>query len=628
MEVIKSTGFGLPSLRSNATQIVVISSFLQFVVFTQSIPILALILLLILGSFVFTFQTSFVSRLLLSFVTVFGSFVSILLFFGVLSLNTLSDQKVATIFISTFSLVITILAIIRTKQKKIDFALNFKEQIYLSGLIFLLPFFGLAWFRPDEERNLWAFIGWDRSGQHLAQIIDLNAKGTFYYEFPGTLYPRAMHSVLAQFNALRLTPSITPQQRVNQTFEILIWCEWLGAILTLLLLLLIFRQLAVKLKVSAFFQTCGSLLIGWIYCSDQFLLVPLQYGWSASIVGAYLCLLAAWGFLEIQKSLYKFMFLSAIGMLTAHTWTLVLPFVGFLQIVVLIQFLLSKSELDRRKLLWMTLTIFAEVLSVLPLALVTFNEYANPTAFNAQNYVPIFFLPLQIALMIFSILIANRLRLIDKQGSYLYFWAVSLGLASTYLFAVRIESPLIQLYYYPAKILWTYLLLLVPICIVSIVYFLQKLLGKLNSNNKVMIGILLLALIGASSYSAKFSWVAFSSKNLLNSTLGNSMVFPAENKMLLQNLEILDKKGSIVIWNADGFDYVNSYWLILSGHPTISPFDANSQNYQQLCQYLMDREDTLLVGRDREVLLLVRERCEFVGEIQFYDKDLRRLFRI
>jgi hypothetical protein len=628
MEMIKFKGFGMPSLRSYTTQIVVISAFLQFLVYTQSIPILAIMLLLFLGSFVFTFQASFVSRLLLSFVTVFGSFVSILLFFGVLGLNTLSDQKVATVFISTFSLVITFLAIIRTKQKKVDFVLDFKEQGYLSGFIFLLPFFSLAWFRPYEERNLWAYIGWDRSGQHLAQIIDLNARGAFYYEFPGTLYPRAMHSFLAQFNALTLTPSISPQQRVNQTFEILIWCEWLGAILTLLLLLLIFRQLAIKLKVPAFFQICGSLVIGWIYCSDQFLLVPFLHGWSASIVGAWLCLLAAWGFLEIQTPLYKFMFLSAIGMLTAHTWTLVLPFVGFLQVVVLIQILLSKSQVDRRKLIWVTLTIFAEVLSVLPLALATFNEYANTTAFNAENYVPIFFLPLQIALMICSIVIANRLRLYDKQGSYLYFWAVSLGLASTYLFAVSIDSPLIQLYYYPAKLLWTYLLLLVPICVVSIVYFLRNFLGNLNSKNKVAIGFLLFTLIGTSFYSAKFSWVTFSSKYLIDSTLGNSLVFPAENKMLLQNLEILNRKGSIVIWNADGFDYVHSYWLILSGHPTISPFNANNQNYPQLCQYLMDRKDTLLVGRDREVLLLIGERCKFVGEIQFYDKDLNRLLRL
>jgi hypothetical protein len=628
MEIIKSKGSSLPSFRSNTTQIMVISASLQFVIFNLSVPILALILLLVLGTYVFTFQTSFVSRLLLSFVTIFGSFVSILLVFGILGLNTLSNQKIATIFISTLSLALTFLATIRTKQKKINFALNFKGQTYLSGFIFLLPFLFLAWFRPYENRNLWAYIGWDRSGQHLAQVLDLNAKGTFYYEFPGTLYPRAMHSVLAQFNALTITPTVSPQQRINQAFGLLIWVEWLGAILTLLLLLLIFQHIAIKLKIRPFSIACGSLLIGWIYSSDQFLLVPFNHGWSASIVGAWLCLLAAWGFLVFKENSYKFIFLSAISMLTAHTWTLVLPFVGVLQFFVLVQFLGSKIGFSRKKLVLILFTIFAEILALLPLVLVTFSEFANTDSFNAKNYVPLFYLPLQIVLIISSILIVNRLRHNDNQSSYLLIWAVSLGIVSTYLFAVSIESPLIKLYYYPAKLLWTYLLLLVPFCVVSIVYFSRKILNFLDSTNRIAAGFLILSLFGATAYSAKFSWVTFSGNNLVNSTLGSSLVFPYENKVLLQNLDILNKNRSIVIWNADGFDYVNSYWLILSGHPTISPFDANDQNYQQLCQFLRDRKDTLLVGRDREVLLFVREECEFVGEVLFYNKDFRRLLKI
>jgi hypothetical protein len=295
LEIVKNSK--LPNLKSNLTQIIIIALSLQFVIFYVSVPVLALILLLVLNSYLFTFQTSFISRLTLSFLTVFGFFVTILLVFGILGLNTLSNQKGATVFVSFLNLAITYLAIIRTRHKKINFVFNLREQTYLSGFIFFLSFFFLAWFRHYENRNLWAFIGWDRSGQHLAQIIDLNAKGIFYYEFPETLYPRAIHSVLAQFNALTITPSISPQQRINQAFELLIWAEWLGAFLTLLLLLLIFRQIAAKLKIRPFSLTCGSLLIGWIYSSDQFLLVPFYHGWSASIAGAWLCLLAAWVFL-------------------------------------------------------------------------------------------------------------------------------------------------------------------------------------------------------------------------------------------------------------------------------------------------------------------------------------------
>ena len=379
------------------------------------------------------------------------------------------------------------------------------------------------------------------------------------------------------------------------------------------------------MKIRPFSLTCGSLLIGWIYSSDQFLLVPFYHGWSASIAGAWLCLLAAWVFLVTKEASGKFILLSIVSVLTAHTWTLVLPFVGMLQILALIQFFRSRLEFSRKKLVLILLTILVEILTILPLALITFNEYANPTAFNAENFVPVFFLPLQISLIIFSILIGKRLRLHDNQGSYLYFWAASIGIVSTYIFAIRIESPLIQLYYYPAKLLWTYLLLLVPISIASLLYFTRRLLVMLEANSKLAMGFLLIALFSATTYSAQFSWATFSSKNYLNSSMGNSFIYPSENKILLQGLEILNKEGSVVIWNADGFDYVNSYWLILSGHLTVSPFVANEQNYPQLCQYLRDHRDTLLVGRDRKVLLLIRERCEFVGEVLFYDTDLRRL---
>lgn len=583
-----------------------------------ALPIFAVLMFTLIGTFLLSDNITLDKRLVFSFVLNFAAVTFILLILGIKRIKTFSDEHDSFVFLTILNIIVSTSAFIVQKKKNIV-EISFKEsKNYLAGSLFFIPFVVLAWFRNDSNRNSWALVGWDHSGQHLAQIIDLNSRGSFFYEQETTLYPRAIHSYIAQFNALRLSPDSLPEKKLNNAFEMLIAFDWIGSILALVLLLLIFKELSEKLKFSRTKVIVGSLLIGWIYSSDQFLLWPLIYGWSSSLVVAWLCLAAVYGHIIIESTRTKFLFLCLIGYLVVHSWTLVFPFILTLQFAAMIQIYRDrKASKLRKSFVMVSLGIFLEATAILPVVFATIGVYNSASSFSAKNFVPEFFQPLLFVIIISSVILFFKLHTVSLLRSRIYIAAVLINIATVYVFAIMIDSPLNQLYYYPAKLLWNYLLLLVPFVAIFLLYSLKNI--AFEKHGTIMIFTSCIILFSISLFSAKNSWNSFANTKLIKSS--DYLLYPTANKKILQESGLLNYPGPIVIWNKDGYDPISAYWVILSGHPTISPFDANDSISKTVCQFFSDNPNTTLVSRNLVALSEIRNTCQFTGRSLVFNSE-------
>ena len=601
---------------------IIIVSLLIELFYLFSLPFYAVLGLIVLGTFIFTSFTSLASRILFSFFLLFSSTVEILLILGLFRIQTMASRQSALIFLTCINIAVTIFSFRAAKNMTIKFNLKNIIPDYLFGFIFFIIFFISANFRPSRSRNLWAFAGWDHSGQHLAQIVDLNIKGSLYYDaLNGTLYPRAIHAFIAQFNALLFTIHISPQTRLNSAFNILVLMDWLGSGLTLLLLLVIYKYIVDSFHTSRLTLVIGSLLVGWVYSSDQFLLLPMHFGWSASIAGVWVVLYGIYGFLCVTNIYARVLLLSLTSVLIINTWTLLFPLVFLLQLFALKKIIVKKSRLSiLKRSAFLVFCLTLELVGSVPLILQTFGKYANTSSFAAKDYVPTFFLLLEIGILWGTGIFLWKLRHRNQKEIRFYVLVVLGFILVTYGFALVINSPLLDLYYYPAKLLWTLLLLLIPVCIVAFILPINKYLKNFSFKGTSL--FILSVLLFSTCFSSQLSWCDFTNTNIFKNA--NFRAYPIEDKEILQNISLLNHVGPVVIWNDDRFDYVNSYWLVLSGHLTISPFDANNEDKTKLCFFLSANPNTFLISRKLEQLNQIESNCKFRGQSFLFKSRLQK----
>jgi hypothetical protein len=573
-----------------------------------SSPKIALSMSILLCAIAFRFlSSSYLVSLVLSF-TVFMSTISLLLFFlGSVGIESLAHSNQAVFFILPLNVFFLTCGILGDRFKLIEKKVLRDFKCLSPGIIFPGVFFLIAQAGYKGVKNVWAFIGWDHSGQHLAQIVDLNARGTFYYSADqDVLYPRAFHAVAAQFNALGLNQSVSVQDKLNDAFSILIYFDWVGSLVSLICLLLVFYYFARFFKFSNIYISLGALIVGWIYSSDQFLLWSLYYGWSASLAGSWQLLTLVVTFLYTSNPATRLILCGLLTILVAHSWTILLPFFIFIQLYVIWQLYKSRT-LRASNLLFVLGGIFIlQFSSIFPLALQTFTAYSSSDSFFANNYVPTFHPTLEFFLIssLFYLLSKKNKKRLSQESVFLA-KSILLSIIIVYLYAIYIGSPLVQLYYYPAKLLWTFLIVLVPILSLVVVVFLQyifrwrlKIWGFFS---------ILVALSAGSTVVSPGSINVFSSRNLISTD--TLRIFPTENAELLLNSDILNTPGPLVIWHQDGFDYVNAYWSILSGHKSVNPLEANSQDVAVLCNFLKANPGGTFVSKNRLLVQDILRNC-------------------
>lgn len=577
-----------------------IFAFVEILIFNDKLFIATIIFFFTIFGILRKFHDIYTSTIL-TFIFYNTYTFTVLLVLGKIDLTTLNNYDHQKIFLAISNFFIFVVYLLLSPGRQNRVTRFHKETIY--GLCWLLPFIALTLMQENGFRNRWLYAGWDASGQHLAQVVGLLKEGRLIYNSAeGFIYPRAIHSVLAHLISLSDISNTPNSQILNSAMTMLLYGFWTFTALSLLALIRIAIFLANRFSFSNSEMLLCINLIGFVFVSDQFLPWSLFNGWLASLFNAFLTLVVVLLNLEENSAKRRMFMNSTLLILIINTWPIYALFVGIFLCRDMYTLLKHRSL---NYLNYVLLNLIYVGLLTWPLLSETVKDYGSINSFNHRDFVPTFFWPLEVAILVGLLVLRFGSKSFKKAKIVFDFMAVTGFIIFPYFFAIYIQSPLYNMYYFPAKILWNSMLVALPFAIIGGLTFMAKLLNIKRSTflNRVVVIVLILLLPISSGH----GFGAFDS-NLGRHEIRSKLI-PRIDLEFLKSGEFLNNPGSKVVWNGDRYDFLFSYWLILSGNKTISPFVANQKDIISMCNFIKNNDNVYFFSRNIRYINYVEKNC-------------------